>query len=670
MKLIGLFLFVMLAAASAAVPTLEGFESTQFDTNSNRIKYKADWTNDVGVVSLVTTNTGVVITNLTDYGTFSLPAKVTLLSLGTNQLDMTLKSTWLLNSPTNDASQVILSLSAGREQGQLAFITSQNGDGAFTLPDNSEQYDVPGALVDLQGNWIATTNRGIILQYTAPDWIEMARYDPSSPNGPFPGSTNGLLFDVFQGSGANFELLTTNSQVTFGGGAVDLELPTANAVYLLTLDFQSQDTGQFVQSFFLTNVTAGAIVPNTVLDPEPSGYWHPYSLSFIYTNPVANSHIQLWGSSGNPSCTNCSVNATNTQLAYINLNSGGGIGTNGGTVTSVSSGDLTNLFTVGVATPTTTPAISFTRVDPGADRIVVFDNTDDQFVQGAIGTGLLYDASTDTLSASTNFASITVTNNINIGSAPLTGTTPAINWNTEANKTWALSGNSIPTFTGTPTATNLARTIFVVVTNTTFTVDWPNEVFWPPFDTEVQPFTNSISTFSFTWDGLRVVGYGESINSFDTGVGITNILSVLSWNATAGSNVTFTTNAYGNVTIAATLSFVYPVACSDETTTITASTNKVTFRAPFAFTLTAVRASLTTAQASGSIFTVDFNEAGTSVLSTKLTIDNTEKTSVTAVAQPVISDSSIADDAELTIDVDQIGDGTATGLKFEFYGYQ
>lgn len=110
------------------------------------------------------------------------------------------------------------------------------------------------------------------------------------------------------------------------------------------------------------------------------------------------------------------------------------------------------------------------------------------------------------------------------------------------------------------------------------------------------------------------------------------------------------------------------LAASDETTALTTGTAKVTFRMPHAMTLTGVRASLTTAQASGSIFTVDINESGTSILSTKLTIDNTEKTSVTAATPAVISDSSLADDAEITIDIDQIGDGTATGLKITLIG--
>ena len=89
---------------------------------------------------------------------------------------------------------------------------------------------------------------------------------------------------------------------------------------------------------------------------------------------------------------------------------------------------------------------------------------------------------------------------------------------------------------------------------------------------------------------------------------------------------------------------------------------------PHAMTLTAVRASLTTAQASGTIFTVDINESGTSILSTKLTIDNTEKTSTTAATPAVISDTALADDAEITIDIDQIGNGTATGLKITLIG--
>jgi len=110
------------------------------------------------------------------------------------------------------------------------------------------------------------------------------------------------------------------------------------------------------------------------------------------------------------------------------------------------------------------------------------------------------------------------------------------------------------------------------------------------------------------------------------------------------------------------------LAASDETTALTTGTAKMTSRMPHAMTLTSVRASLTTAQASGSIFTVDINESGSSILSTKLTIDNTEKTSTTAATPAVISDTVLADDAEITIDIDQVGNGTATGLKLTLIG--
>ncbi len=114
---------------------------------------------------------------------------------------------------------------------------------------------------------------------------------------------------------------------------------------------------------------------------------------------------------------------------------------------------------------------------------------------------------------------------------------------------------------------------------------------------------------------------------------------------------------------------VIGVALSDETTAITTGTAKVTMRMPFAMTLTSVRASLTTASSSGTP-TVDINEgagAGTTILSTKLTIDATELTSTTAAVPAVISDTSLADDAQITFDIDVAGTGAA-GLKVWLLG--
>ena len=114
------------------------------------------------------------------------------------------------------------------------------------------------------------------------------------------------------------------------------------------------------------------------------------------------------------------------------------------------------------------------------------------------------------------------------------------------------------------------------------------------------------------------------------------------------------------------VSFV--IAAGDETTALTTGTAKVTFRMPYAMTLTEVRASVTTAP-TGSVLTVDINETASTILSTKLTIDATEKTSTTAATPAVISDTALADDAEITIDIDGVGSTIAgAGLKVELIG--
>ena len=112
----------------------------------------------------------------------------------------------------------------------------------------------------------------------------------------------------------------------------------------------------------------------------------------------------------------------------------------------------------------------------------------------------------------------------------------------------------------------------------------------------------------------------------------------------------------------------YSAAVSDETTALTAGASKLTFRMPYAMTVTSVRASVGTAP-TGSTLIVDINKNGTSILSTKLSIDANEKTSTTAAVTTVISDSSLTDDAEITIDIDQIGSTIAgAGLKVILIG--
>jgi hypothetical protein len=109
------------------------------------------------------------------------------------------------------------------------------------------------------------------------------------------------------------------------------------------------------------------------------------------------------------------------------------------------------------------------------------------------------------------------------------------------------------------------------------------------------------------------------------------------------------------------------VAVSDETTALTTGNAKLTFRAPYAMTLTQIPRSSVSQSSSSGLVTVDINEEGTSILGVnKLSIDATEKTSTTAATPTTLADTSIADDAEITMDIDSAGTG-ARGLKVTLY---
>ncbi len=110
------------------------------------------------------------------------------------------------------------------------------------------------------------------------------------------------------------------------------------------------------------------------------------------------------------------------------------------------------------------------------------------------------------------------------------------------------------------------------------------------------------------------------------------------------------------------------LSCSDLTSALTAGTGKAYYDIDAAFTITSVRAIILTAQSSGTILTIDIYEAGVTILSTKLTIDNSETSSTTAATAPVISDTAVAAGARLTVGFTSVGTGGA-GVIVEIKGY-
>jgi hypothetical protein len=157
---------------------------------------------------------------------------------------------------------------------------------------------------------------------------------------------------------------------------------------------------------------------------------------------------------------------------------------------------------------------------------------------------------------------------------------------------------------------------------------------------------------------------------YDNGDSSKNLAFELSGISASTTRTLTVPNANGTIALESLVgaSAELVIACSDETTNLTTGTAKVTFRMPYAMTLSSVRSSVNTAP-TGSTLIVDINEGGNSILSTKLSIDASEKTSTTAASAAVISDTALADDAEITIDIDQIGSTVAgKGLKIVLKG--
>lgn len=195
----------------------------------------------------------------------------------------------------------------------------------------------------------------------------------------------------------------------------------------------------------------------------------------------------------------------------------------------------------------------------------------------------------------------------------------------------------------------------------TSTTDWDTDQFHSDFEVAVY---DTIPYFKWTAQ-YRPLGDAYSANTYILKSPIFNKQD-LELTIPVSVNGVYADSS-GNINTQASDTLFTTIAISDETTALTVGTAKRTFRMPFACTLTKVRASVATAP-TGATLIFDIKEGGSTVLSTLLSIDAGEKTSKTATSAAVISDSSLADDAEMTIDITQIGSTVAgAGAKIVLY---
>jgi hypothetical protein len=322
-----------------------------------------------------------------------------------------------------------------------------------------------------------------------------------------------------------------------------------------------------------------------------------------------------------------------------------------GTVTSFSL-TTANGVSGSVANASTTPALTVTlgAITPSSVNSIVFSGS---------STPTLAVTGTSTISGANTGDQTSVTGNA--GTATALATARNINgvaFDGTANITVTAAAG---TLTGTTLASNVVTSSLTTV-GTIGTGVWQGTAVADSYVASASTWNAKEAALTFS-TGLTRSTNTITVNTTQNIAKLSNLTSN-GFVKTSGGDGTLSvdTASYltttGSAASLTSIPVVIQLACSDTTTDITSGTGKLTFRMPFAMTVTAVRASVSTAP-TGSTILIDINEAGSTILGNKLMIDASEKTSQTAATAATITDSALADDAEITIDFDQVGSSTA-----------
>lgn len=114
---------------------------------------------------------------------------------------------------------------------------------------------------------------------------------------------------------------------------------------------------------------------------------------------------------------------------------------------------------------------------------------------------------------------------------------------------------------------------------------------------------------------------------------------------------------------------VFNFSATDRSTPIIVGACENSLKINADFTLQEVVLDLLTPQASGSVLTVDIKKNGTTIFSTLATFDNTQDTTITATIPAVLATTLFPKGSKVSVEVTQVGDGTAVGLDVSMVGF-